>query len=317
VGVEHAVLHLLYARFFTKALRDCGYLNLDEPFQNLLTQGMVCHQTFQGPDGHWLFPHEVERNKAGQYVTIKDGTPVTVGRSEKMSKSKKNVVDPQSIIDTYGTDAARLFVLSDTPPERDFDWSDEGVEGAWRYINRVWRLALQTIELADRPGETAQTHLLRKMTHQSIRKFTQAYERNAFNKAIAFLRELTNALEKAIENNAISRKALREGVEVLVQGLGPIIPHLTNELWSRFGHAQILADANWPIPDVELSSIEEVTIAVQVNGKMRGSFQASLDADKSLMEQEALAIPAVVRDMAGRTVQRMIIIPNRIVNIVV
>lgn len=268
--------------------------------------------------GIGFFPKKLRRTKKDEHVTIKDGSPVTVGRSEKMSKSKKNVVDPQEIIDTYGTDAARLFVLSDTPPERDFDWSDEGVEGAWRYINRVWRLALQTIELEDRSGEPEPTHLLRKMTHQSIRKFSQAYERNAFNKAIAFLRELTNALEKAIENNAVSREALREGIEVLVQGLGPIIPHLTNELWSRFGHTQILADATWPIPDLELSSIEEVTIAVQVNGKMRGSFQASLDADKSLMEaKEALKIPAVVRDMAGRTVQRMIIIPNRIVNIVV
>ncbi len=316
-GVEHAVLHLLYARFFTKALRDCGYVDLDEPFGNLLTQGMVCHQTFQDQDGHWLYPQEVEKNTKGQYVTIKGGLPVTAGRSEKMSKSRKNLVDPQSIIDVYGADAARLFVLSDTPPERDFDWNDEGLEGAWRYINRVWRLVLSAIDLADRPGEAEPTLALRKLIHQSIQKFQQAYERNAFNKAIAFLRELTHALEKALETATVSRAALMEGVEVLAQGLGPIVPHVTSELWERLGHAESLVDAPWPIPDPKLAMIEEVTIAVQVNGKMRGSFPASVDAEASLLEQEALMLPAVVRDMAGRLPRRMVIIPNRIVNIVV
>jgi leucyl-tRNA synthetase len=316
-GIEHAVLHLLYARFFTKALRDCGYLDLDEPFANLLTQGMVCHPTYQDQDGHWLSPQEVEKNTKGQYVTVDGGKPIRLGRSEKMSKSKKNVVDPQSIIDTYGTDAARLFVLSDTPPERDFDWSDEGLEGAWRYINRVWRLGLQLLEMADRPGEPEATHALRKLSHQSIRKFTQAYERNAFNKAIAFLRELTNALEKSAEDSAISLSALKEGFTILLQGLNPIIPHLSSELWDRLGQKESLVDKSWPVPDAELAAIEEVTIAVQVNGKTRGSFQATVDSDQSTLEQEALMIPAVIRDMAGRSVKRVITIPNRIVNIVV
>jgi leucyl-tRNA synthetase len=234
-----------------------------------------------------------------------------------MSKSKKNVVDPQPIIDAYGADAARLFVLSDTPPDRDFDWSDEGLEGAWRYINRVWRLALEIIELEDRQGEPEPTHSLRKTVHQSIRKFQQAYERNTFNKAIAFLRELTNALEKAVEMAAISRKALVEGLEVLVQGLGPVAPHVTSEIWSRLGHTQAFVDVIWTVADPELATLEEVTIAVQVNGKMRGSFQAAVDVETALLEQEALALPAVVRDMAGRSPRRIITIPNRIVNIVV
>ncbi|MBM3469157.1 MAG: leucine--tRNA ligase [Alphaproteobacteria bacterium] len=316
-GVEHAVLHLLYARFFTKALRDCGYVDFDEPFENLLTQGMVCHQTFQDKDGHWLYPQEVEKDLKGNYVTLKGNLPVHVGRSEKMSKSKKNSVDPQSIVDTYGADAARLFVLSDTPPERDFDWSEEGLEGAWRYINRVWRLGLQIINLTDRQGEEESTLSVRKIIHQSIRKFQQAYERNAFNKAIAFLRELTNALEKAAEDVQVSREVLIEGMTVIVQGLNPIIPHLTSELWERLGHAVNMVNAPWPIPDPELAAVEEVTIAVQVNGKMRGSFPAAVDADKSFLEKEALALPAVVRDMAGRSPRRLITIPNRIVNIVV
>lgn len=316
-GIEHAVLHLLYSRFFVKALRDCGYVALDEPFQNLLTQGMVCHPTYKGPNGQWLEPQAVEKNTKGQYVCRKEGTPVSVGRSEKMSKSRKNVVDPQPIIDAYGADAARLFVLSDTPPERDFEWSDEGLEGAWRYINRVWRLGLQVLDLPDREGEPEATLLLRKNTHQSIRKFQEAYDRNAFNKAIAYLRELTNALEKAVETEAISRESLVEGLTVLVQGLGPIVPHVTSELWGRLGHPQSLVDALWPVPDPALAALEEVTIAVQVNGKMRGSFQAAVDAEPSLLEEEALALPAVVRDMAGRTPRRMVTIPNRIVNIVV
>lgn len=316
-GVEHAVLHLLYARFFTKALRDCGYIDIDEPFDKLLTQGMVCHQTFQGQDGHWLYPQEVEKTQEGRYVGIRDGAPVTVGRSEKMSKSKKNVVDPQSIIDTYGADAARLFILSDTPPERDFDWNEEGLEGAWRYINRVWRLSLHIMALEDRPGEGEATMGMRKMTHRSIRKVQGAYDRNAFNKAIAFLRELTNALEKALEADAVGRQALVEGVEVLAQGLGPIVPHLASEIWSRLGHGESLAQAPWPEADPALAMVEEVTIAVQVNGKMRGSFQAAVDTQATFLEQEALALPAVAREMAGRPPRRMVTVPNRIVNIVV
>jgi len=316
-GIEHAVLHLLYARFFTKALRDCGYIDLDEPFTNLLTQGMVCHPTYQHQDGHWLSPQEVEKNTKGQYVMIRDGTPVKVGRSEKMSKSKKNTIDPQPIIHAYGADAARLFVLSDTPPEGDCDWSDEGLEGAWRYINRVWRLSLQAIELTDRAGEIGSTHILRKMIHQSICKFKQAYEKNAFNKAIAFLRELTNALDKVIEDVTVSRAAIIEGVSALVQGLGPVVPHLSSELWYRLGNSISLVNAPWPNADPELAAVKEVTIAVQVNGKMRGSFQVPVDSEKSFLEREALALAGVIRDMAGREPKRIITIPNRVVNVVV
>lgn len=315
-GIEHAVLHLLYSRFFTKALRDCGYLSFDEPFANLLTQGMVCHQTFQTQDGRWLNPQEVGKNEKGQYIYEKDGSLVTVGRSEKMSKSKKNVVDPQSIIDTYGADAARLFVLSDTPPDRDFDWNDEGLEGAWRYINRVWRLCLQVMEMENRSGKPETGLILRKTIHQTIGKFHQAYEKNTFNKVIAFLRELTNALEKAVDHSDVSREVLQEGITVLLQGLNPIVPHLTNELWERLANKGTLGDM-WPLIDSELAMIEEVTIAVQVNGKMRGSFPMAVDADQSLLEEEALKLPTVVRDIGERPVRRIIIIPNRVVNIVV
>jgi len=316
-GVEHAVLHLLYARFFTKALRDCGYLNLDEPFGNLLTQGMVCKQTFQDEQGNWLYPEEVDKNIKGQYVTIQSGKSVIVGRSEKMSKSKNNVVEPRTIIDAYGADVARLFILSDTPPERDFDWNDEGVEGAWRYINRIWRLGIQVIDMPERVGEAELTLTLRKTIHQSILKFQRAFEGNAFHKAIAFLRELTRALEDAIEDKRVSHSVLIEGVKILLQGLNPITPHITSELWGRLGHTISLLEAPWPVPDPALSAVEEVTIAVQVNGKMRGSFTMAIDSENTLLEAQALALPAVIKDMAGREPRRMIVIPNRIVNIVV
>ena len=320
-GVEHAVLHLLYARFFTKALRDCGYISLDEPFKNLLTQGMVCHQTFKDASGQWLFPHEVEKNIHGQYVTLKEGAPVQAGRSEKMSKSWKNLVDPQSIMDAYGADAARLFVLSDTPPDRDFDWNDDGLEGAWRYINRVWRLGLQVIELADdaagSAGDSEETVKLRKVIHQALDKVHHAYVRNGFNKAIACLRELTHKLEGALSKSSASRPALVEGMKILIQGLHPVIPHVTSELWERFPEAAPLTGAPWPEADAGLTAIEEVTIVVQVNGKTRGSFQSPLGAEQDFLEKTALEIPSVMRDMRGRPARRIIIIPNRIINIVV
>jgi leucyl-tRNA synthetase len=316
-GVEHAVLHLLYARFFIKALRDCGYIDLDEPFQNLLTQGMVCKQTFQDQAGNWLYPEEVEKNTKGQYVTVQGAKPVIVGRSEKMSKSKNNVVAPRTIIDAYGADVARLFILSDTPPERDFDWNDEGVEGAWRYINRVWRLGIQVIDMPERAGEAEPTLNLRKIIHQSILKFQQAFERNAFNKVIAFLRELTRALEDAIDDKCVSQSALKEGVKILVQGLNPIVPHITSELWSRLDHASSLIEAPWPVADPVLAAVEDVTIAVQVNGKMRGNFTIAVDSESALLEEQALVLPGVIKDMAGRAPRRIVVIPNRIVNIVV
>jgi leucyl-tRNA synthetase len=278
---------------------------------------MVCKQTFQDERGNWLYPNEVEKNTKGQYVTVQRGEPVIVGRSEKMSKSKNNVVEPRTIIDAYGADVARLFILSDTPPERDFDWNDEGVEGAWRYINRIWRLGIQVIDMPDRAGEAEPTLALRKIIHQSILKFQRAFEGNAFHKAIAFLRELTRALEEAIENKSISRPVLNEGVKILLQGLNPIIPHITSELWGRLDNTIGLLEAPWPVSDPVLSAVEEVTIAVQVNGKMRGSFTIAIDSENTLLEAQALALPAVIKDMAGRQPRRMVVIPNRIVNIVV
>jgi leucyl-tRNA synthetase len=316
-GIEHAVLHLLYARFFTKALRDCGYITLDEPFKNLLTQGMVCHTSFKSRDGHWLFPHEITKIAENKYVRKKDGHPVLVGRSEKMSKSKKNVVDPKEMIDAYGVDAVRLFVMSDTPPEKDFDWSDEGLEGSWRYLNRLWRVLEEVVKHRNRGGDEKASLPLRKAAHQTLNKFTQGYERYGFNKVIAFARELTRDLEEACQKAEVSGAALIETAQILLLGLNPLIPHLTSEMWLLIANSGDILQARWPIADPKLAAQTDVTIAVQVNGKMRGSFQVPVDSDQETLIEKAKELPPVLRDLDGKTIRKTIVVPNRIVNIVV
>ncbi len=314
-GIEHAVLHLLYSRFFTKALRDCGYVTFNEPFKNLMTQGMVCHESYKGSDGKWLFPQEVTRVSEGKYISKKDGQPVTVGRSEKMSKSKKNTVDPKEMIDTYGIDAVRLFVLSDTPPEKDFEWSDEGLEGAWRYLNKLWRTLEIVVENKDRVGQDEESLKLRKIAHQSIVKFAKGYDANGFNKVIAFARELTRDLEEAITTPAVSGAALSECAQILMMALNPMIPHLTSDMWQHLTGAH-LTDAAWPTVDAQLAAQTEVTIAVQVNGKMRGSFEVAADSDQDTLLGLAQELATVQRDLEGKTIRKTIVVPNRIVNIV-
>jgi len=320
-GIEHAVLHLLYARFFTKALRDSGYIKLNEPFTNLLTQGMVCHRTYQDAQGNWLYPSEVMPLKNGQMVNSKDQAPVVIGRLEKMSKSKKNLVEVATIIETFGADTARLFTLSDTPPDRDFDWSDEGLEGCWRYLNRLWRLhdlVASYKQASESIEDTATSLALNKTTHQMIVKITQSYERLAFNKAIAFARELTRTLEEALEKNQVSRKSIVEGFETLLLTLHPIIPHLTAEIWQQMKeHKKDILDTPWPQADESLAAIDQITIAVQVNGKLRGSFHAPVDSSQDMLQEMALALPLVQRDVAGKAIRRIIIVPNRVVNVVI
>lgn len=317
-GIEHAVLHLLYARFFTKALRDCGYITHSEPFKNLLTQGMVCHQTFKDEDGQWVTPDAVEKTGQNTYVSLTDGRAIRAGRSEKMSKSKKNVVDPKEIIETYGVDAARLFMLSDNPPERDFDWSAEGIEGSWRFINRLWRLGTRILERVQTPSTNEAGDLpLRQLAHQMLAKWSEAYERQSFHKVIAFARELTNALEQAVDPENVSISTLRETLDILLLGLTPVIPHVTSELRAELTDIESALAPTWAQPDPTLIATTQVTIAVQVNGKMRGSFEIEVDAPESTVLEKALELPSVVRDITGKTIKKQIIVPNRIVNLVV
>ncbi len=320
-GVEHAVLHLLYSRFFTRALTRCGYLDLAEPFAGLFTQGMVCHQTYQSEAGEWLFPEEVEIDAAGRAVD-RAGQPVAAGRTEKMSKSKRNVVGLDTIVETYGADTARLYLMSDSPPERDLEWTETGIEGIWRYVNRLWRLvdepavplpAAGAAMPADLPAEAL---ALRRATHKTIMAVTEDLDQFRFNRAVARIRELSNAIEAFAGEAPGAGHALREGLEVLVQLLGPMMPHLAAEMWQRLGHDRPLAEVAWPKADAGLATDELVTIAVQVNGKLRGTVDMLRDAERDEVESAALALPQVLRWLDGQPPRKVIVVPNRIVSIV-
>jgi leucyl-tRNA synthetase len=320
-GVEHAVLHLLYSRFFARALKQCGYIDLEEPFAGLFTQGMVLHQTYQTADEEWLFPKEVTEDSQGGLVDPA-GRPVTIGRLEKMSKSKKNVVDLDDIVDTYGADTARLYLLSDSPPERDLEWTDAGIEGTWRYVNRLWRLATEPSAPLPPAGSAMPASLspalvaTRRLAHKTIAAVTDDLDKFRFNRAVARIRELTNALEDLPENEPGAGAVLREGLETAVRLLGPMMPHLAEEMWQALGHAELIADTAWPEADPALAQDEQVTIAVQVNGKLRGTLDLPRDAAAREVEEAALALPQVARFLEGRVPKKVVVVPNRIVSVV-
>ena len=317
-GVEHAVLHLLYARFFTKAMRDCGFVESDEPFQGLFTQGMVTHETYQDTDGKWVFPTEAVQNEKGDWVHAETGAPVTVGPSIKMSKSKKNVIDPEEILDTYGADAARLFILSDSPPERDLEWTESGIQGAWRFINKVYATVTEfdlqegnVDDLSDKAKD------LRRLTHGTIKHVAQSIENFAMNKAVAQLREFYNGFTGFTPVDAGDHFAFKEAVEAFIIMLNPICPHLAEELWAVKGREGLLARQSWPVCDESLLISDTVTIAVQVNGKVRATITLPADADENKAQEIALAESGVQRAIEGKTLRKFIFVPGRIVNLVV
>jgi leucyl-tRNA synthetase len=285
-GVEHAILHLLYARFWTRALKRIGRLDVAEPFQGLFTQGMVTHETYQDESGRWLTPDEAAEARASGHV-------VTPGRVEKMSKSKKNTVDPDAIVDQYGADAVRWFMLSDSPPERDLPWSEAGIEGAWRFVQRLWRLSADT-----KVGDGEDRALARKL-HQTIAAVGANIETLAFNKAVANIYELANAIEKAPET-----KTRRNAIETLLRLVAPMVPHLAEEAWASFGGDGLVADAVWPEADPLLLVEDEVTIAVQINGKLRDTLTAPKGAPRETLEEMALSSEKVVRLLDGKAPRR-------------
>lgn len=325
-GVEHAVLHLLYARFFTRALEKCGYLSVKEPFAGLLTQGMVCLATYQDKNGKWLYPEEVRIEKEKAFH-VKTGEEVVVGRSQKMSKSKKNVVDPDHIVNTYGADTARLFMLSDSPPERDLEWSDAGIEGAWRYLNRLWRLVIEfksqwpAITLHEKIASDAINDevllAVRKTTHKTIRNVTEDLDKFHFNKAVARIRELTNALGELQVADEKAAIVFLEGIETALKLLQPMIPHITEELWQHLGNETMLVDTAWPIADVNLVADDTVTIAIQLNGKLKIAIEVAKDMPKEEVEKIALGNDKVKAALEGKQIRKVIVVPNRIVNVVI
>ena len=326
-GVEHAILHLLYSRFFMRALSRVGLLDLDEPFAGLFTQGMVCHETYRDPAGNWLQPDEVKKAADGQLVTVKSNAAVTVGRSEKMSKSKKNVIDPNSIIETYGADTARWFMLSDSPPDRDLEWTEAGVDGAWKFSHRLWRLVTERLSMlapAGAPlpsGLGAAAQALRRSTHKTIAGVTDDIERFHFNKAVARIYEFVNVLGDFVAAPAAADPgngwALREAFESLTRLIGPMMPHLAEELWQSLGRKQLVAETPWPVAEASLTVDHTVTVAVQVNGKLRATIELPRDAPEDVARTTALADEAVQRALAGKPVRKAIIVPNRIVNVVI
>ena len=317
-GVEHAILHLLYARYFSRLMKHCGHLSVEEPFANLFTQGMVVHATYRDDDGEWVLPEDVVIEK-GVARTADGGKPVTIGAIEKMSKSKRNVVSPDAIADTYGVDAARWFMLSDSPPERDVEWTEAGVDGAWRLIGRIWDIvaaaenALKTFDPASLQSSDDGDKPLRQATHAAIAGVTDDIEHLRFNKAIARLYEYVNVLKKSAKAGPAART---EALGTLTQLIAPFCPHLAEECWEILGGKGFVCDAPWPKADPALLTKDSLVIGVQVNGKRRGEIEVAADAPKDAVEQAALSDEAVQRHIDGKTIRKVVVVPGRIVNIV-
>ena len=330
-GIEHAILHLLYSRFFARAMRDSGHGALAEPFAGLFTQGMVVHETYRGPEG-WVSPADIRIEAAPdgrRAYLIEDGSEIAIGPIEKMSKSKKNTVDPDDIIESYGADTARLFVLSDSPPDRDVIWSDEGAQGAWRFVQRLWRLTGELGRVAapsatPRPAQfSPEATSLRQATHRAIAQVTENIERLRFNSAIARIREFANELTAALDAvteagvAADAAWAYREAAEALIRLVAPMTPHIAEECWADLSGQGLVAEAPWPQADPTLVAKEMISLPVQVNGKRRAEILVARDAGEEVVRAEALAQEAVQRALEGRSVKKFILVPGRIVNVVV
>jgi leucyl-tRNA synthetase len=333
-GVEHAILHLLYSRYFTRVLHHFGLVKIKEPFTRLLTQGMVCKETMTCPEHGFLYPVEVVDKGEEGLACGKCDLPVSLGRVEKMSKSKNNVIDPQELLSQYGADTTRLFCLFAAPPERDLEWSDQGVEGSARFLNRVWRLTSAWMprirEAAPFDGKlTDLPEALRPVfakTHEVIKKVTgDIEERFHFNTAISAIMELVNILygvdadadkpQAGAETN--TDRVMRFALEKVVLLLSPLVPHFCEEIWAALGNSGSVIKTPWPAHDEAALVKAETTIVVQVNGKLRGRFQAPVDASREQLREAALADEKVARFTTGKTIRKVIVIPDKLVNIVV
>ena len=330
-GIEHAILHLLYARFFHKLMRDEGLVDCDEPFKNLLTQGMVIAETYyrlqDNGSKSWFNPAdvEVERDAKGKITAARlasDGLPVEIGGIEKMSKSKNNGVDPQSMIDQFGADTCRLFMMFASPPDMSLEWSDSGVEGAHRFLRRVWRLASQHVAV----GKTNDLDLnnlneaqknVRRAIHLAIRQASQDIgQHHKFNTAIAAVMTLMNVLEKAPQDSPQDRALLQEGLNTVALLLAPITPHISQALWQSFGHDQLIIDASWPALDASALVQDSLQLVIQVNGKLRGQIEVPADISREQVEAVARENENVLRYTEGLTIRKVIVVPGKLVNIV-
>ena len=311
-GIEHAILHLLYSRFFTRALYDCGLLKVKEPFENLLTQGMVCHKTFKDEKGNWFSPNE--------YSEKKNKEKILIGKSEKMSKSKKNVVDPDSILKNFGADTARLFMLSDSPPEKDLEWTDTGIKGAFKYLNKLWELVENNLNiLKDKNNQKKldSDNEFMSSINKTIHYVTEDYENFRFNRAIARIREFTNKLfenEEMLKKNGNLFKFL---IENTLKILSPMVPHISEEIWMKLGNKDFLIKSKWPIPKKEFLKIENITLAIQVNGKLKDTIDIPFDTSSTEIEKKALASPKIIKTIGDNKPKKIIVVKNKIANIVI
>ena len=327
-GIEHAILHLLYSRFFTRAMKATGHAGLDEPFAGLFTQGMVVHETYKSPEGKWVSPAEilVEEVDGKRSATMKDGSgPVEIGGIEKMSKSKKNTVDPDEILSTWGADTARWFMLSDSPPDRDVIWTEAGVEGAHRFVQRVWRLMSDGIALTagKGPGErSAAAMALAKATHKTLAAVEDDIEKLGFNRAVARLYEFANTIGRvvasaeAIADDPTLASALDEALDVLVRLIAPMMPHLAEECWTALGRGGLVSQAAWPVVDRALVIDDTVTLPIQINGKKRAELTIARSAGEAEVREAVLALDAVKAALGGKDPKKVIVVPLRIVNVV-
>jgi leucyl-tRNA synthetase len=328
-GIEHAVLHLLYARFFHKLMRDEGLVDCDEPFANLLTQGMVVAETWYREDGdgrkHWFNPADVEvnRDEKGRVISAvlrDDGEPVHFGGIEKMSKSKNNGVDPETLIERYGADTVRLYTMFTAPPDQSLEWNDEGVEGATRFLKRLWTLAADRAEaIADaaaiaEPAEAVRD--ARREVHLALKKALFDYDRHQFNTVVSGCMTIVNALSKVDPEAPGGGALVREGLGIVLRLLAPIVPHAAHQLWRDLGFGDDILDGGWPSVDQAALVQEQISYVVQVNGKVRGQIEVPADADRDAIEAAALANENVRRFTEGVTVRKVIVVPNKLVNVV-
>jgi leucyl-tRNA synthetase len=320
-GIEHAILHLLYSRFFTRAMTITGHADIKEPFDGLFTQGMVVHETYRNADGAFVPPAEI-RIEAGETgrraIEIATGAELTIGSIEKMSKSKKNVVDPDDIIASYGADTARWFMLSDSPPERDVIWSEDGVQGAGRFVQKVWRLVTEAADLPREAVANEHVHAVTKAAHRAILAVSEDIERLRFNRCVAHVHDLSNTITSAIVDKAPDTEpAIREAVGIMVQLFAPMMPHLAEECWRELGHDGLVANAPWPVADPSLVQESEIMLPVQINGRKRAELTVPAEAGVEAVEVLARADAAIVALLDGKPIRKVIVVPKRIVNIVV
>ncbi len=332
-GIEHAILHLLYSRFFTRAMKATDRVGFDEPFAGLFTQGMVVHETYRTADGAYAAPTEVAivpDGEARRATLVSTGQPIEIGPIEKMSKSKRNTVDPDEIIAAFGADTARWFMLSDSPPDRDVIWTEEGVKGASRFVQRVWRLVREAADL--RPSATVPASefgpsalQIRKIAHRALAAYSADVERLRFNLCVAQVYDALNRLETELRDACGPQEkapdpdvssALLEAAEIVVQLIAPMMPHLAEECWAALGHETLVATTPWPVVEPGLLLDDAITLPVQVNGKKRADVTVPRQAGKEEVEAAVLALDAVKRALDGKPPKKVIVVPQRIINVV-